>query len=544
MPRITGLIPSPVLGYNGEDNIQQMDDKYAISLNNMYCSTKGVNLRNGITTKYAFPSLDNNTANSVVAILDYIESQLLICCRDGIYKYDENAVSPAPPIIPLIKFVTPLTEPAYVTSRVVTNDDGLSYLVIAIDSPTNNNTSNVWVYNGTTLSQAKVFARSTPESEAVAVNVHGLVKYSGVIWFFDKKKRVLYYTTAVQIDWPSDLPLKVFPLGGFLLSGDLVAVGEVAGDGSTASGVQSYLALINQLGNVLIYSGQFPDADSPPWTIRSAGNQISRPLGLNGVIQFQNDLIVATEDTYVLLNQQIQIINGGNFSISEKIRKNVKSIVDVYGVASPKWQGDYWTSPSQGNSQIVFITPSGEVHVCNANTGAWGIWNLPSVRCIRNFNGKLYFGFDDGRLALYDEDTYTDDGVAYSFNLQCNFSYHNTINEKTVFRVTLSIDGSIENVVSLKICKNFNLQNVDVYTLPIVPNYNYSNSRFNSRWGAESNFELVTIWRFGYPVLQSANPKVEVNTKGTSLSFGITGLSGNMLEFTGGWFEADTLRAV
>ena len=186
--------------------------------------------------------------------------------------------------------------------------------------------------------------------------------------------------------------------------GHLLAVANWTQDGG--QGIDDLTVFITSEGEVLVYSGA--DVNNiEEWKLRGSF-KISRPIGYNCTIQYQGDVVIISEDGYIPLSAALPLdkANSSQIAFSDAIRGLVLERTQKY-FARQGWEGLIYSRGGYGLFNVPFKNTY-EQHVININTGAWCRFTNINSHCWKECDKRLYFGSDDG-VYLFDEG-YSDDG--------------------------------------------------------------------------------------------------------------------------------------
>lgn len=377
---INFTLPAPIKGLNARDNLSNMDPEYAIVMDNYLPSDTKVSLRPGFVSYV-------QTGNKVSTLKEYHignETEFLAVSGGKIW----NVSSRADP---------------YCFDDVSLNEDFCqtaqykNYLYFANGI----NVPKVYYIDGNGIEHLEDWGFSAENlSGANIINI-GVAKQR--LWFVEKNTlKVWYPETAGNISGT----LQCFDLSQVCrFGGHLVAVANWTQDGG--QGIDDLTVFITSEGEALVYSGtDINRADS--WTLKGS-YKISRPIGYNCMIPYQGDVIVISEDGYIPLSKALPLgqANSSAYAFSDTIRGLILDRTAKYS-SKKGWQGIIY---SRGG-YAIFNVPVGnqfEQHVVNVNTGAWCRFvNIRSF-CWAEFNGRMFFGSDDG-IYLFDEG-YSDNGT-------------------------------------------------------------------------------------------------------------------------------------
>jgi hypothetical protein len=265
-------------------------------------------------------------------------------------------------------------------------------------------------------------------------------RFQSRLYFVQKDTLKCWYLPAGSISGAaSALDFSgIFKLGGYL-----VAMGTISIDGG--NGPDDYAAFITSEGEVGVYAGTDP-ASSTTWAIVGR-YQIGRPIGRRCLVQVGGDLGVITEDGFVPLSIAIRLERAQqqSVSISLTIRNAVQEAVRLYksnfgweAIGYPLGGYALFNIPQSENSVAVQF-------VMNIQTKAWCRFTGMNANCWALYQGRLYFGGNDGVVYLADEG-FADNGSDREGNIKTAFTYcgmRGRIKQFKLARGLVSSDGVI-----------------------------------------------------------------------------------------------------
>lgn len=216
--------------------------------------------------------------------------------------------------------------------------------------------------------------------------------YKNRLFFILKDSLDVYYLPVDQITGAASL----FQLGAeFSLGGKLMI-------GSTWSldfgnGLNDNCIFVTDEGEIIVYSGINP-ATPADWQ-KVGRYQMGKPRGPKAFIRAGGDLIFATSIGYVPLSQALQVDYAvlSASAVSYPIETAWNEAVSLRSLEA--WDCILWD-----DKQMVIVSlptineqpPS--MFVSNARTGAWAEFTNWSGTCLEIFNGRLFFGSQEGKI--------------------------------------------------------------------------------------------------------------------------------------------------
>lgn len=235
------------------------------------------------------------------------------------------------------------------------------------------------------------------------------------VWVF--KNRLFFVQKDALDAWY--LPVDVIggaavklPLGGvFNLGGSLLYGASWSLDSGDSGGLSEQCVFITTEGEVAVYKGTDPSS-STTWS-KVGVYRIGRPRGPHAFIRAGGDLVIATDIGFVPLSQAIQ----RDFAALSPAAVSYP-IETAWNEAVAERSGDYWDCKVWPTKQMVAIAlptdddQEAQWFVANARTGAWGLYTGWQANCLEHFDGRLFFGSDNGRV-VEAEVTGADENIPY-----------------------------------------------------------------------------------------------------------------------------------
>jgi hypothetical protein len=384
--------PAPRRGWVLSENFAMQSPETALTLDNWFPTTTGIRVRGGRAKRATLA-----VGVPVRSMWEYIGAgsrQRFAADLDKVY----DITTPSTPTTPITATVTGQTSGYYATVQMTTTGGIFQYCFNGTNSPL--------LYDGTSFTP--ITGVSTPFITGVTTSTlsHGWV-YANRIFMVQKDTQTAWYLPVDVVGGVAqDVSLAgVFQDGGALLFGATWSLD--AGDG-----INQKCVFVSTTGEVAIYQGTDP-SDATKWALQGVYN-ISRPLGMKAIMQAGGDLLIATEEGIIALSEAVNkdsaalSLSAVTRAIEPEWRKEAKDRISL-PIEILKW-------PS--NSMMVVSLPpvaglANNCLVCNIQTGAWCRFTNWQTRCMALFNGRGYFGANDG--CVYEmEAGGSDDGAPYT----------------------------------------------------------------------------------------------------------------------------------
>ncbi len=490
------ILPAPIKGLNCRDNISDMAQEYAITMDNYLPQDTKVCLRKGYI-RYAL----NDTKVSTLAVCNSATGEQFlavanhkiwnISSQNNVYVVAENGISDD-------NFRT-----AQYKNRL--------YMVNGRDIPKvysfdEQETLTDWGFSANGLDAKRIANVSVAKQR---------------LWFVEKDSLKVWYP---QVAGNISGVLNCFDLTQVCrFGGYLVAVAAWTQDGG--QGIDDLTVFVTSEGEVLVYSGSdINDADD--WKLRGS-YKISRPLGWQCLTQYQGDVVAITEDGYLPLSKSLPLdkTNLAQVAFSDTIRGLVLERTKRYATYIG-WQAIIY---SRGGFALfnVPVANNFEQHVINLNSGAWCRFTGIRANCWAQFDRRLYFASDKG-VYLFDEG-YSDDGAPIEGVVEQAYSNLGTDNIKRI--LLLNPRTKSVSPYNLVIYTNMDMERQDFASEESI-GYSGQTLWNTVKWSA-TNISIGTIWGNSE---KSALRSQWIANSATGYKVGLvfkTKTSGNAIE----WYE-------
>lgn len=232
--------------------------------------------------------------------------------------------------------------------------------------------------------------------------------YKNRLFFVEEDSMNAWYLPTDQVGGVADS----FPLGGvFTLGGKLLFGATWSLDSSGSGGLSEQCIFVSDQGEVAVYQGLGPSEDS--WT-KVGTYRIGKPLGPEAWIRAGGDLVIATDIGFVPLSQAIQ----RDYAALSPSAVSYP-IETAWNDAVANRRSQFWHCKVWPERQMVVVAPptvndqAPEMYVANARTGAWGRFTNWNGTCLEVFNGRLFYGSEEG-LVIEAYVTGLDMGTTYT----------------------------------------------------------------------------------------------------------------------------------
>lgn len=419
-------VPAPIGGINARDSLAAMPETDAVYLDNWFCETGDVSVRNGQIQTSAYDG-----AESLMAYNGLTDNILLAAGGANIFTGTATNGLPV--------YYSSLINARLQHINFATSGGKFMYMV--------NGENNALLFDGATVTpitgvSSPISITGVDTAKFIHVN-----SYKRRLWFTEKISTKAWYLpvdsvggAAVSFDFG---PL--FRLGGYLM-------GTLTWTINDSGGTNEYFVAVSSEGECLVYQGLDPSSAGTWWL---AGRFVmGRPVGRRFYENIGSDVVLITSDGVVPLSQSL-LSNARqlNTAISDKIRDLINLDIRSYAGAFG-WQVCYYPL---GQKVIVNVPQTENArqyqYVMNASTGSWstfGYYASPwNADCFAVMDDKLYYGsVAENGVWQCDTGSFDDDTTGtISSRAKQAFNYFGSRGQQKYFtmsRPILQFDGEIQ----------------------------------------------------------------------------------------------------
>ena len=385
--------PAPVRGWNAKDSLADMEEDWAITLENMFPNLTDVELRGG----YASHSTGNGSG-AVETLVEYSgpSTKKLLAFAGGVI-YDASAAGGSTSI------ATGKSNDRWQTVMFGTAGGNFLYMVNGEDAPI--------YYNGSSF--------TTPNLNGVTEeDIVDVIAHQRRLFFAFNDSLIIGYLAVNNLAGS----VSTFDLGGLCKKGGKIqALASWTRDGG--SGPDDIFVAITSEGEVILYSGNDPGTANS-WLLVGASFSIGKPIGRRCVEVVGTEVMVTTQDGAIPLSTMLPIdrVGAAGKALSDNIQNafiaSARSFGTVFG-----WQSIHYPQGSYALFNVPVSTETSYQYVVNTQTGAWCKFTGQNAACWTLFNGDLYFGATTGGV-VYKADTGTSDNTSnIEFTIKPAFNY-------------------------------------------------------------------------------------------------------------------------
>ena len=293
--------------------------------------------------------------------------------------------------------------------------------------------------------------------------------YNNRLFFILKDSLDIYYLPVDQVTGAATL----FQMGAeFSLGGKLYIGATWALD--FGNGLNDNIIFMTDEGEVVVYNGTNP-ASAADW-VKVGRYRTGKPKGPKAFTRAGGDLIFVTDIGYLPLSQALQVDYSilSSSAISYPIETAWNEAVAFR--TSDTWDAILWSDRQMAVISLPTVNEQPpEMFVVNARTGAWANFTGWSGTCLEEFNGRLFFGSQDGKI-VEAYVTGLDQGLPYTASYVPLFSDFGDSGAKKIAKmIRLQTRGPYNIAPKLSTQENY------VVTLPSPPSATPIPS--GSQWG-------------------------------------------------------------
>ena len=484
----SGTIPAPVKGWNAKDALADMDEEFAIELENVFPNMTDVEVRGG----YASHSTGNGSG-AVETLIEYAgPSTHKLISAAGSVIYDSTAAGGSTAI------ATGKSNARWQTTMFGTGAGNFLFMVNGEDAPI--------YYNGSSF--------TTPSLASVtATDIVHVTAHQRRLFFTFNDSLVFGYLPVVSVAGT----VATFDVGGLCKKGGKIqACGSWTRDGG--SGPDDIFVIITSEGECVLYNGTDPSS-ATAWSLVGVFS-IGKPIGRRCIEKVGAELIVITQDGAVPLSVFLPIdqVASSSKSLSDNIRNEFLASARLYSAVFG-WQSVHYPQGSYALFNIPVTATVSHQYVVNTQTGAWAKFTNQDAACWATYDGDLYFGATTGGV-IFKADTGTSDNTAnVEWKIRPAFSYFGTRGRQKLFslcRPHFTSSGSPSYAIDL----NVNFSNINPTSIPTPPSLStgiWDVSKWDS--GTWADVAQISSWNTVYGLGECASPTIRGGDSAIEISF-------------------------
>jgi hypothetical protein len=388
-------IPAPVGGLNARDALADMDEKDAVTLDNVFPESNYAVLRRGYETHRT------GCGGSVQSLLVYRASTgsdtLFACANNKIWN---------------------VTSPGSAATEVASGFTSNRWQYANFETPGGLFLMAVNGANAPQIYNASVFAAASISASGLTVTtLVNVTQHKERLWFVQKDTMNLWYLPTQAIAGT----LVKFPMGAVFKKGGFIqSFGSFSTD--SGDGPDDFFAIISSEGEVAVYAGTDP-ASSATWGLVGLF-PTGKPVGRRCSVEISGDLIWITTDGAVSMQRLLRFdrSQAERAAVTAKINSLFSEQIESYG-SNTGWEGLVYPERRYLMVNIPTASDSTAVQlVMNTITGAWCRFTGLNAVCWATANGELYFGDGSGRVWQADV-TRQDNGGVIQGDVKTAFNY-------------------------------------------------------------------------------------------------------------------------
>jgi hypothetical protein len=370
---LSPTIPSPVEGWDAQNELSDMPEKRAIILDNWYPTTDKLNIRPG------YSSWATGLGAPVETLIEYTPTtgsgQLFGCANGNIYN-----VSSAGSVGAAVQ--SGLTNARWQYVNFGTAGGQFVVAVNGADAPRN--------YNGTTWATTPAITGPT------AANLIWINAHQRRLWFGERDSLTAWYLPVNSIGGAA----LSFSLAGLATRGGyLMAMGTWSRDGG--DGQDDVAVFLTSEGEAIVYQGTDPSAAST-WALAGVF-QIGKPIGRRCFKKAGADLLILTQEGVVPVSSILSIDRSQSerVALTAQINKAFNDYVRDYGSLFG-WEPLIYPRRTMLLFNVPISSTAAYQIVFNVLTKApCRFTGIPAI-CWGLRNDDAYFGSSNGTVYKFD----------------------------------------------------------------------------------------------------------------------------------------------
>ncbi len=384
----------PTKGWNTRDALADMEEGYAVIMDNWFPGTEKITLRRGSAEHVTGLGASVETLMNYTAISG---TEALFGVADGdIYNVTTSGA------------VGAAVSTGYSSSRfqyvnIGTSGGQFLFAVNGADAPIS--------WNGSVWANPSLTAAGFTAANVVWCNLH-----QNRLWVGMKQSLDAWYLPVKSISGT----VVVFPLASVAqMGGYIMAMGTWTRDGG--DGTDDVAVFLTSQGEAILYQGTDP-SDATKWALIGVF-RVGKPIGRRCMIKAGADLIMVTQDGFVSATAILSLDRSQSqrVALSAQINPSVNQAVSDAG-STFGWQPLLYPKAAM----LLFNIPtsvSGTYHqfVFNTLTGAPARFTGMDALCWGMLGDNAYFGAADGTVYLFDSGA-SDNGAAIEGDVLPAFS--------------------------------------------------------------------------------------------------------------------------
>lgn len=419
-PALRGLsqsrtLPPPVGGWDTREALADMPPENAVILDNWFPGTDKNTLRRG------YSSWATGMSGAVESLLSYtaLTGVGKMFAANGGNIYDVSASGAVGAAV-----LTGLSNNRWQSVQIGTAGGQFLFMVNGADAPE--------IFDGTSWSTSPAVTGPTA-ANLIWCNLH-----QRRMWFGEKNSLSAWYLPVNTIGGAAS----EFPLAGLAdLGGYIMAMGTWSRD--SGAGADDVAVFLTSEGQAIVYAGTDPSSVDT-WSLIGVF-RIGRPIGRRCMVKAGADLIMVTQDGFVLASTILVSDRAVTdaVAISAQINKAVNDAVRASGT-NFGWQPLIYPKGTMLMFNIPISNTVSHQYVFNTITKAPCRFTGANARCWGLVGDVAFFGGADGKVYKWDDGT-SDNGAAINADALQAFSNFGSPGAKKAFKLAEPIFESAGN---------------------------------------------------------------------------------------------------
>ena len=384
----------PTKGWNTRDALADMEEGYAVIMDNWFPGTEKVTLRRGNAAHVTGLGASGESLLNYTALTG---TEALFGVADGdIYNVTTSGAVGA-------AVSTGYSNSRFQSVQIGTTGGQFLFAVNGADAPI--------TWDGSSWANPSLSASGFTAANVVWCNLH-----QNRLWMGEVNSLDAWYLPVKSI---AGTPV-VFPLGSVAQEGGyIMPMGTWTRDGG--AGTDDVAVFLTSQGEAILYQGTDP-ASGSTWSLIGVF-RIGKPIGRRCMIKAGADLIMVTQDGFVSATAILSLDRSQSqkVALSAQINPSVNQAVSEAG-STFGWQPILYPK----GAMLLFNIPTNVAgtyyqFVFNTLTGAPARFTGLNALCWGLLGDNLYFGAADGTVYLFDSGA-SDNGSAIDGDVLPAFS--------------------------------------------------------------------------------------------------------------------------
>tara|TARA_R110000803_G_C11989465_1_gene321786 strand:+ start:8476 stop:10131 length:1656 start_codon:yes stop_codon:yes gene_type:complete len=239
----------------------------------------------------------------------------------------------------------------------------------------------------------------SPAEDLVIGNVNFITSHNGRLWLIEENKSKAWYLAVDAVAGAAD---------EFFFGPKMPHGGNLAGlfpwTIDSGTGIDDYLVAVGRAGDILPYRGTDPGS-ADGWELSGKWFIGAIPKGPKIATQDGGDLNILSAYGLTSMNELVVGTDGKNAAAADETKKI--SLLIKNAMEQSRTDDGWDVSMVKGVSSMIITQPQLDngnyvQFVRHTTTQGWGLWRQVPISGFDEWQGKVYFGTKDLRIAVMD----------------------------------------------------------------------------------------------------------------------------------------------